>query len=315
MSDFRDNVRGIVAMLLCCLSFILNDTMVKAAGETLPLGQVILWRGVASTLMVGVVAWWVGAFAGWRSHLSAPLFWRVFGEVSATVVYLSALLHIPIAVASTIAQAAPLMITAVGALFLGERVGWRRWTAVVVGFLGILIIVRPGADGFGVWSLMALLSVVLVVLRDVMTRRIPPAVPTLFITAVTAFAVMLSGGVMALGEDWRWMSGRELLLVLGSAVFLIGGFVFIIMAMRHGDVSLVSPFRYSFILYAILLGYLVWGDVPDVPTLLGIAVVVGAGVYTFWREHRLHLKTRMAAAATPGSGTAAGPGPTEVTGG
>lgn len=299
-SDFRDNVRGILAMLVCCLCFILNDTLVKAAGETLPLGQVIFWRGVASVVFVGVAAVWFGALRNASQHLSAALGLRIFGEVAATLLYLSALLHIPIAVGSTIAQAAPLMITAAGAVFLGEKVGWRRWTAVLVGFLGILIIVRPGAEGFGIWSLMALASVGLVVLRDLMTRRIPASTPTLFITATTAFAVMVSGAGMALGEEWRLMTGHEALLTLGSGLFLIGGFIFIIIAMRSGDVSIVSPFRYSFIVYAIVIGYLVWGDVPDGPTLLGIAIVVGAGVYTFLRERQLHLKTSMAAAAEPG---------------
>ncbi|WP_181707837.1 DMT family transporter [Chthonobacter rhizosphaerae] len=300
MSDYRDTVRGILAMLFCCFSFIVNDTLVKLAGETLPLGQVIFWRGVFSTAMVGAVAWYVGAFRNARSYLSPALGWRVFGEVGATLLYLTALMYIPIAVASTIAQAAPLMITAAGAIFLGERVGWRRWTAVAVGFLGILIIVRPGAESFSIWSLAALASVLLVVVRDVTTRSIPPTTPTLFITTATAFAVMVFGGIMAVPEEWRLMTMRETLLTLGAAVTLIGGFVFIIVATRNGDMSVISPFRYSCILYAIVIGYIVWGDVPDLPTGIGIAVVVGAGVYTFLRERKLHLKTRMAVSAEQG---------------
>ncbi|WP_181704215.1 DMT family transporter [Chthonobacter albigriseus] len=296
MSDYRETVRGILAMLACCLSFILNDTMVKAATETLPLGQVIFFRGIVSTLVIAVVAWRMGAFHGWRSHISRPLGWRTFGEVGATLAYLTALMHMPIANASAIAQAAPLMITAAGALFLGEQVGWRRWTAVVIGFVGILIIVRPGAEGFNLYALLALFSVVLVVVRDLSTRAIPARTPTIFITAFTSLAVMLTGAGYAAMEDWGPIGPQEALLLVGSGVFLLGGYVFIIIAMRHGDVSMVAPFRYSFIPFAIATGWLVWGDVPDGPTILGIAIVIGTGVYTFYRERK---RAQLLAAETP----------------
>lgn len=286
MSDYRETVRGILAMLACCLSFIINDTLVKAAGETLPLGQIIFIRGLISSLVIGVVAWHMGAFRNWTSHLSPALGWRTLGEVGATLAYLTALMHMQIANASAIAQAAPLMITAAGALFLGETVGWRRWTAVVIGFVGILIIVRPGAEGFNGWSLLALFSVVLVVLRDLSTRAIPARTPTIFITAFTAIAVMVTGGGLAATEEWGAVGLTEALLLFGSGVFLLGGYVFIIIAMRHGDVSMVAPFRYSFIPFAILLGWLVWGDVPDLLTIVGIVIVIGTGVYTFYRERK-----------------------------
>lgn len=286
MSDFRETVRGILAMLACCLAFILNDSMVKLAGDTLPLGQILFLRGVVASTVIALVAWRLGAFRGWREHLSAPLFWRTFGEVAATLLYLSALMHIPIANASTIAQTVPLVITAAGAILFGEKVGIRRWLAILVGFAGILIIVRPGAEGFNAWSLLTLASVAMVALRDVCTRFIPPGTSTVFISAVASIAVMIVGGGLAATEDWRPVGMHEAGLLLGSGVMLLLGYVFVIIATRTGDVSIIAPFRYAFIPYAILVGWLIWGDVPDTLTVVGIVIVVGTGVYTFHRERK-----------------------------
>jgi drug/metabolite transporter (DMT)-like permease len=295
MADFRDNMRGILAMLACCLFFILNDTCVKAAGATMPLGQIIVLRGIVSTVVIVAMAGRLGLLPSVPALVAdRRILLRTTGEVGATVLYLTALLEMPIANISSIAQATPLAITAAGAIFLGERVGWRRWTAVTVGFIGILIIVRPGTEGFNAWALVALGSVLLVTLRDVTTRIIPATIPVAAITVVTSVSVMLSGVAytLALGERWHWPTPAELLLVVGSGAFLLLGFVTVIVAMRHGDISVVAPFRYAFIPYAIAIGWLVWGDIPDAMTLVGIAVVVLTGIYTFYRERKLARLTR-----------------------
>jgi drug/metabolite transporter (DMT)-like permease len=297
MNDFRENAIGISAILACCFFFILNDTMVKAAGDTLPLGQLLFLRGVLATAIIGAFAFATGALRNIRAHLTPLVGWRTFGEVTATFLYLSALLHLPIANASTIAQAAPLVITAAGAILFREHVGWRRWTAVSVGFVGILLIVRPGTEGFNAYSLLVLASVFMVVLRDIVTRYIPATTPTLTIAFVTSASVMVASGGLAATEDWQPVGLGEAGLLAGSAVSVLLGFVLSIVAMRHGDVSLVAPFRYSFILYAIFLGWLVWGDVPDAITFVGIAVVVSAGIYTVWRERVRVREAKVAAAA------------------
>jgi drug/metabolite transporter (DMT)-like permease len=297
MIDFRDNFRGILAMLACCLFFILNDTLVKAVGDGLPLGQIIALRGVVSTAVVLLFAWHAGLIPRLAGHLDKRIALRTVGEVGATFLYLSALLHMPIANISAIAQAAPLVITAAGALFLGERVGPRRWTAVAVGFAGILVIVRPGAEGFNAWALVAFGSVLLVVLRDVVTRTIPQTTPTLAIATITSTAVMLSGFALGATETWQPVSLEQAAMIAGSAIFLLLGFVTVIIAMRSGDVAIVAPFRYAFIPYAILIGWLVWGDVPDAVTAVGIVIVVATGVYTFYRERKVHAAGRPEVAA------------------
>lgn len=299
MTDFRDNLRGILAMLACCLSFIVNDTMVKVLGASVPLGQIVFWRGVLSTVLIGAVAWRLGAFRDARERLTRPVIWRGVGEVASTWLYLSALMFIPIANASTIAQAAPLVITGASAIFLAEKVGVHRWAAIVIGFVGILIIVRPGAAGFNGWSLVTLASVFSVALRDMATRFVPATTPTAFVAFVTTVMVTIFGGGLALTETAVPLGLREMLLIAGTAVLVLLGNVFAVIAMRHGDVSVVAPFRYAFIPYAIVIGYLVWGDVPDGLTVLGIAIVVATGGYTFWRERRLTRAHRPAAAADP----------------
>ncbi len=307
MTDFRDNLRGILAMLACSLFFIINDMFVKMAGETLPLSQIIALRGVVSTLFVAGLAYASGALSAVPALFADRKVWlRTTGEVGATFLYLTALLHMPIANTSAIAQAAPLAITAGGALFLGEKVGWRRWTAVTIGFLGILVIVRPGAADFNAYSLVAFASVLLIALRDVTTRAIPATTPTLAITTFTSVSVMLFGFAMGLGEDWQPVGLVEAGYLLGTGTFLLLGFMTVIVAMRSGDIAVVAPFRYSFIPYAILIGWLVWGDVPDALTLVGIAIVVGTGVYTFYRERRVAARRGRTEAMLPSGVVPAG---------
>lgn len=298
MSDYRATLRGILAMLACCFFFVVNDTFVKLAGDTLPLGQILLLRGLASTAAIGLIAWRAGALRNFSSSFSPFVGWRTFAEVAASLIYLTALMHLPIANASSIAQTVPLVITAAGALFLGETVGPRRWAAVAVGFGGVLLIVRPGGDGFNVYALVALVGVMAIAARDVFTRMIPPTTPTLYVTFVATAAVTAVGGVLSATEDWGTVGGRETMLILGSSVFVLLGYIFSIVAMRNGDVSIVAPFRYSFIPYAIAIGIVVFGDIPDMITLIGIAIIFASGGYTFWRE-RQRQRTLAAAASLP----------------
>ena len=296
MSDYRATLRGILAMLACCLFFVINDTLVKLAGATLPLGQILFLRGLLATAAIGLIAWRIGALQSFASHFKLFVGLRTFGEVAATLLYLTALLHLPSANASAIAQTVPLVITAAGALFLGERVGPRRWAAVVIGFLGVILIVRPGGDGFNVYALLALASVLAIALRDVSTRMIPSQTPTLFVTFVATAAVTVIGGALSLSEDWGSVGNIEVGYIAGSALFVLLGYYFSIIAMRSGDVSLVAPFRYAFIPYAIVIGIFVFGDIPDAITMIGIAIVLATGAYTFWRERQ---RQRLLAAAIP----------------
>jgi drug/metabolite transporter (DMT)-like permease len=215
---------------------------------------------------------------------------RSIGDVGATLLYLTALFNMPIADATAILQFLPLAITAAAALFLGEPVGWRRWLAAAVGFVGVLIIIRPGTSAFNVWSVVALAAVAAIVLRDLSTRRIDAGIPTILLTVMSGASLMLASSTFALTETWFLPSVAALSMIAGAALFILAGYYLIIEAMRRGEVAVVSPFRYSVILWAIVSGLAVFGERPDPLALLGTAVVMAAGLYTFFRERQLALR-------------------------
>ncbi|ADZ71235.1 DMT family transporter [Polymorphum gilvum] len=285
--DFRDNGKAIAAMLLAMAAFIFNDALVKLTYDQLPLGQIILVRSLISLAMIYVVCVVTGATRHFRHLLRPIVAWRTLGEVMATLLYLSALIRMPIANVTAILQVLPLAVTAVAAILFGAPVGWRRWTAIAVGFAGVLLIIRPGLEGFDAWSLLALASLAFIVLRDMSTQRMPSEIQTFGVTLVACVGVSLLGGGLVLIEGWQPMTGKAFLLLCGAATFLLIGYITLIFAMRLGDVAVVAPFRYSIILWAMLMGFVVWGDIPDVLTLAGTAIVVATGIYTFFRERRL----------------------------
>lgn len=298
MTDFRDTLRGIVAMLLSCLFFIINDTAIKVTAEGLPLGQVLFLRSVLATAVVLVIVWKMGLLPRVLPQTSRFVLTRSIVEGVTTLAYIGGLMHLPIANASAIAQATPLALTAAGAILLGEAVGWRRWLSVAVGFCGIMIIVRPGPDGFNAWALLILLSVVLVTIRELSTRFIAPNTDTAVVSLVTQVMVTIACGLLAATEVWQPMDMMQIGLIVLASIGCLLGVHFSIDAMRHGDISLVAQFRYSFIPFAIFLGWLVWGDVPDLLTFVGIAVVAGSGIYVFYRERVRHQL--LASRAEPG---------------
>jgi drug/metabolite transporter (DMT)-like permease len=282
-----DNLRGVLAMLAAMGSLIFNDAFLKLAAATLPTGEVIFLRGVFATLLgVSAIAATVGLGA-LRHAGNRRVQARAGADVLGTILYLFALMHMPIADATALLQFTPLAITAGAALFLGARVGWRRWLATLAGLVGVLIIVRPGGAGFNAYALLALSSIGFVALRDLTTRRIGPEVPTLVVAATSAMAVGAGAALLAPFEPWAWPSPWALFLLLMSGIGLVGGNYWIVVAMRHGEIAVVAPFRYSSSLWAIVAGLIVWGELPDLWTWTGIAILTGAGIYTILREQRL----------------------------
>ena len=228
---------------------------------------------------------------------------RVIGEVGGAVSFLAAITHLPLANTSAILQALPLPITLGAALAFREPVGWRRWLAIGAGFIGVLIIVRPGAAGFNQFSLFALTSVVFCAVRDLATKQIPTHIPSLFITLLTTVTVTAAGAaiLVPLG-GWTPPSGRALGLLALAAVLVLIGYQCIIMALRTGDISAVAPFRYSALLWAMLLGYLVFGDVPDGMMVTGASIIVLSGLYAFYRERKRHRPVAAGASGLPPDG-------------
>jgi drug/metabolite transporter (DMT)-like permease len=232
-----------------------------------------------------------------------PVALRVIGEVGGTISFLAAITHLPLANTAAIFQALPLAITLGAALAFGEPVGWRRWLAITAGFVGVVIIVRPGVEGFNQFSLFALISVIFCAVRDLATKKIPAQIPSLFITLLTTVAVTTAGGVILVPlGGWTPPSGRALGLLAFAAVLLLIGYQFVIMALRTGDISAVAPFRYSALLWAMLLGYLVFGDVPDGMMATGASIIVLSGLYAFYRERKRERPVAAAASGLPPDG-------------
>lgn len=283
-----DNLRGALYMNVAMAAFTLNDAAMKAALQDLPLWQAIAMRGLVTLgplLLVAHLSGGIRLSMGPKDRGVVAI--RCFAEVASTLLFLAALVHMPIANLSAILQALPLAVTLAAAVFFGERVGWRRMSAILVGFAGVLIIIRPGPSGFDIWSLMGLASMAFVVLRDLSTRKLSRAVPSATVAILASVAVTVTALALTPLTGWVMPTGRDILLILAAATCLVAGYNFAVMVMRVGDVGFVAPFRYTSLLWAIVLGWLVFGTLPDALTLFGAALVVGSGIFTLVRERRL----------------------------
>ncbi|MGN7754757.1 DMT family transporter [Sinorhizobium sp. 22678] len=281
------NFRGIVFMCLAMIGFACNDALVKSVTGAMNTGQIMFIRGLLTTLMVVVVAYRFGAFRPVRTIFRPAILLRIAMEALASVTYISALGQIPLANASAIMQALPLAVTLGAALFLGEPVGWRRWAAIVVGFAGVLVVLRPGPEGFTAAALTVVACVFFTATRDLCTRRIGTDVPSLYITVTTSLVTTLVGAalIVPLG-GWQPMSTTSLSHIAGASVLLMLGYQTIVLAMREGEISVIAPFRYMSLLWSITLGVVFFAETPDRWMLAGVAIIIGSGLYTFYRESK-----------------------------
>jgi len=282
-----DNLRGILAMMASMFALTLNFAFVKLAGAVLPVGEVLFLRGLIAALLISVVAFATGAHRRLHRVFHRTVVWRTVCESAAAVCFVTALMRTPIANATVILQAMPLVITAAAAIWLGEVVHWRRWLAIVAGLLGVVIVIRPGLAAFQWWSLLVLVAVLLSAFRDLSTRRMPEGIPTVLVAVVALATLSLVGLSFSLFENWVVPDGTALMQVAGSGILLGLGLFFVVLAMRRGELSIIATFRYSAVLWAIVLGFVLWGDVLDLPTIAGALIIVGSGVYISYRERSL----------------------------
>ncbi len=283
-----DNLRAIGIMMLSMAAFTCNDAVMKAVTQTLPLYESMTLRGGIVVAIMLVIA---RAQGGLRLRVPRgdllPLAVRTLADLSSTVLYLVALQHMALANLSAIMQALPLAVTLAAAVFFHERLGWRRLSAIGIGLVGVLLILRPGTGAFDIWSALVVLAMLLIVARDIVTRLFSVHAGSSTIAFYAAISVMLTGAVLATGETWRTPTAGELALLLLSAGFLSVGYLTAVASMRVGEISVVAPFRYTSLVWAIMLGLVVFGDWPDMWTWAGSALVVGAGIYTILRERKV----------------------------
>ncbi|MFN3845795.1 MAG: DMT family transporter [Paracoccaceae bacterium] len=289
--QLSDNARGAVYMMVAMAAFTLNDTAMKALTQDVPLFQAIAMRGtVTLTGLIGL------AFAMGQMRLGLAkrdgifIGIRSIAEIVSTVLFLAALMHMPLANLSAIMQALPLAVTLAAAFLFKETIGWRRLTAILIGFFGVLIIIRPGPDGFDIWSLMGLGSVAFVVVRDLSTRSVSRAVPSVMVAVWASASVTGAALIAGISTGWQPLTAGQIWLVLAAASALLVGYMFSVMVMRVGDISYVAPFRYTALIWAIFLGWLAFGALPDAITLFGAGLVVATGIFTLWRERKVRAR-------------------------
>ncbi|MCB1546251.1 MAG: DMT family transporter [Hyphomicrobiaceae bacterium] len=273
-------------MLVGMAFWVTNHALVKLASAELPTGEIIAVRGAVSLALISIVAVATGTMRPATLRFSIPLALRTIAEIGAVVFILWALFRMPLANLTAILQTVPLVAIAASALFLGERVGPSRWIATIVGLAGVLLIIRPGTAAYDSSALIALAAVSFVALRDVSTKLIDRAVPTAMITILVALAVTLTGLAFLPFETWLWPSGKTWVYLVAAGAFVVAAYYLMVVAVRLGDVSAVSPFRYANVIWALLIGLVVWNEFPDALALVGTAIVMGAGLFATWQESR-----------------------------
>jgi len=272
-------------MVLAMAGFTINDALVKSLGSALPITQVMALRGLSLSMLIVALIWQQGLLSRSREIFTPLVGFRASMELASTLLFLLALASLPLANISAILQALPLAVTVGATLVFAEPVGWRRWLAITIGFLGVLIIIRPGVDGFEMASLLVVVSVFFAAARDLASRALPAELPSLLVSAATAFLITLFGfSVLLLKGSWVQPDVHQIKVLMLASVFLFFGYQFIVLAMRIGEVSYVVPYRYTSLLWSIVLGYLFYAEVPDSFTLIGSAIVVSMGLFTLYRE-------------------------------
>ena len=303
MISSQDNLRGAVLMMASMAAFTFNDAFMKVVSRELPLFQVLTLRGVLTTVLIALVMLVMGKIRfdiPRRDRKYVGI--RVLAEAGSAYFFLTALFNMPIANVSAIMQALPLTVTLAAAVFFREPVGWRRLVAIFAGFVGVMLIIRPGAEDFTIYSVYTLAAVLVVTVRDLATRRLSGDTPSMAVSFYSSLGVTLFFAAAAPAQGWAPVSGQAALMIVGASVMIIGGYLFSIMVMRVGEISFVATFRYTSLIWALLLGWLVFGDWPKPITLLGAAIVIGSGVFMLLRERQLKKRAARVAAARPAAG-------------
>ncbi|MDG1378169.1 MAG: DMT family transporter [Yoonia sp.] len=291
-----DNIRGAILMVIAMFGFAVEDSLIKLMADDVPSGQVLIMIGIGGAIVFAIAALVRGEqpFGFWM--LSGYSGMRAFCEGFAALGFVTALALVPISLVTTIIQASPLLVTLGAALFFKETVGWRRWLAIAVGLLGVLIVLRPFGTGFQPAALFAVMGVIFMSARDLATRQITKNISTLQLSVIGFMATIPAGALSLVisGSAPTVPSGQTLLYLIGAISIGVPALYCIISAMRIGDISFVSPFRYSRIIFGLLAGLLVFGETLDFYTLLGAAIIVGSGSYTLLREARLRRSSQTA---------------------
>ncbi len=286
-----DNLRGSAFMVLAMAFFSIEDAFIKAAAATVPLGEILFLFGLFGMAIFMLLTKRANENIFHPAILSWPVFIRAACEVLGRLFFSLSLVLIPLSTLSAILQATPLIVVMGAAIFFGEKVGWRRWSAILLGLVGVLLIIRPGMEGFEPASLFAVLGTLGFAGRDLATRAAPKVLSNVQL-GVYGFCVLMPVGLVLLMFDETsggvvLPSGVASLQILGTIIFGVAAYYSLTIAMRVGEVSVVTPFRYTRLVFALILGIIVFGERPDVLTIIGSIIIIGGGIYTLFRSRAL----------------------------
>lgn len=288
-TDRRANLFGSIWMIAAMAIFAIEDSFLKAASEMLPVGQVLIILGLGGASIFALVALINKEPLYIAAVVSRPMCIRVIFEIAGRLFYVLALSLIPLSAATVILQATPLVVVAGAALVFGEKVGWRRWTAILVGLVGVVVIIQPGTDSFSVLSLLAVIGMLGFAGRDLASRAAPASLSTTLLGLYGFLSIVVAGGLFSVWEAAPFVQpdGETSLYVLAAVLAGATAYSCLMKAMRTGEVSAVTPFRYSRLLFGIAVGVFAFGEQLDLAMLVGSGLIVVSGLFIFWRGRQL----------------------------
>ena len=284
----QNPLKAAAYMALAMAAFPCNDTLMKLLSHELPVGTLIFVRGIFASILILLAIGGTGALSQVGQILRPAVAMRAVMDTISTLLFISALVRMPIANITSITQTVPLVVTGLAAIFLAERVGWRRLAAIAFGFLGVTMIVKPDVTKLDATAVLALVLVLTLAVRDILTRRIHGSVPALVVALANSVFVLAGAFILSMVEGGLVMPNLRQIAVLAAAGFFLAiGYQFMVQTLRYADVSVSAPIRYTMVLWSLLSGIFVFREFPDHWALAGIGLVVGSGLYTLHRESAL----------------------------
>ena len=284
-----ENFRGAVLMMVCMGAFVLNDAFVRLAGHSLPLAQILFFRGLLTSIVLLLVAFYTGAF-----KLKVPrkdkwlIFFRSVTEALTAYFFLTAVMNMPFANVTAVLQILPMTVTLAAAIFFKEKVGLFRILLIFLGFFGVILIINPAKDGFNMYAGYALISVFLITTRDLLSRKLSVDVSTLIPTVSASFGVLLFSIFLTINTAFQPLNLENSFFIGSAAFFIIFGYYTAVLVMRVGEISFISPFRYTAVLFALILGFIFFNERPDKTALLGMFIVMFSGIVLMMRNNSVN---------------------------
>ena len=281
-----ENFRGAVLMMICMGAFVLNDAFVRLAGDSLPLAQILFYRALLTTITLVLVAFYTGVLKlSVSSQDKWLIFFRTVTEALTAYFFLTAVMNMPFANVTAILQILPMTVTLAAAVMFKEKVGAFRILLIFLGFLGVILIINPAKDGFTIYAGYALISVLLITIRDLLSRKLSVDVPTLIPTVSASLGVLLFSILLITKTAFQPLNLQNSFFIVAAAFFIIFGYYTAILVMRSGEISFISPFRYTAVLFALMLGFVFFDEQPDGIAFLGMTIVIISGIALMIRNN------------------------------